>query len=141
MARAGISPKEINYVECHGTGTKVGDAIEVDALARVFPRTPQQPLLIGSVKSNVGHSEAASGISSVIKGTMLLEHGLIPASYGVKDINPKLKADERHIIIPTALTAWPDSLPRVRRIGKCYCAIVYPGEPPERRNLDNHDLT
>ncbi|KAL2802548.1 hypothetical protein BJX63DRAFT_440810 [Aspergillus granulosus] len=117
MARGNVSPNEINYVECHGTGTKVGDAIEVDALARVFPRTANQPLLIGSVKSNVGHSEAASGITSVIKGTMILEHGLIPASYGVKDINPKLKADERHIIIPNALTAWPAHLSPVRRLG------------------------
>lgn len=93
ITRAGISPNEINYIECHGTGTKVGDAIEVDALARVFPRTPQQPLLIGSVKSNVGR------VSSVIKGAMFLECGLIPANYGVKDINAKLNADERHIII------------------------------------------
>ncbi|KAL3473119.1 polyketide synthase [Aspergillus californicus] len=117
MARGSVLPNEINYIECHGTGTKVGDAIEVDALARVFPRTPNQPLLIGSVKSNVGHSEAASGISSVIKGTMILEHGMIPGSYGVRDINPKLKAEERHIVIPTELTAWPDRSPRVRRIG------------------------
>ncbi|KAL2862206.1 type I polyketide synthase [Aspergillus lucknowensis] len=118
FARANISVHDINYVECHGTGTKVGDAIEVDALARVFPRAAnQQPLLIGSVKSNVGHSEAASGISSVIKGTMVLEQGLIPGSYGVQDINPKLKAEERNIVIPTELTAWPDNLPRVRRLG------------------------
>ncbi|KAL4784750.1 polyketide synthase [Aspergillus varians] len=117
MARGSISPDDIMYVECHGTGTKVGDAIEVDALARVFPRTPSQPLLIGSVKSNVGHSEAASGISSVIKGTMILEHGEIPPTHGVKNLNPKLRAEERHFIIPTELTAWPDALPRVRRIG------------------------
>jgi acyl transferase domain-containing protein len=124
MVRGNVSPHEINYVECHGTGTKVGDAIEVDALARVFRRTANQPLLIGSVKSNVGHSEAASGITSVIKGTMILEHGFIPASYGVKDINPKLKADERHIIIPNALTAWPAHLSPVRRLGK-YCACLF----------------
>ncbi|KAL4942703.1 hypothetical protein BDV06DRAFT_235237 [Aspergillus oleicola] len=117
MARGNISPHEIDYVECHGTGTKVGDAIEVDALARVFPRTANQPLLIGSVKSNVGHSEAASGITSVIKGTLILERGLIPASYGVKNINPKLKAEERHFVIPTGLTAWPNQSSRVRRLG------------------------
>ena len=118
MAKGGISPDDITYIECHGTGTKVGDAIEVEALSHVFQRNSQHPLLIGSVKSNVGHSEAASGISSVLKATMALERGQIPPTHGLKNINPKLKVDERHFSIPTELMAWPDSPNRVRRIGK-----------------------
>ncbi|KAL4993011.1 hypothetical protein BDV10DRAFT_190367 [Aspergillus recurvatus] len=117
MAKGRVEPDDITYVECHGTGTKVGDAIEVEALSRALPRSRTRPLLIGSVKSNVGHSEAASGISSVIKATMILERGQIPPTHGLKDINPKLKADDHHIVIPTELTPWPDSPSRVRRIG------------------------
>ncbi|RFU78519.1 polyketide synthase [Trichoderma arundinaceum] len=118
MAKAGLHPDEITYVECHGTGTKVGDAIEVDALARVFRRSEKNPLLIGAVKSSIGHSEAASGISGVIKATLALEHGEIPPTYGLQNINPKLKLEERHIQIPTELTPWPKTSPfNIRRAG------------------------
>ncbi|KAI1824887.1 reducing type I polyketide synthase 10 [Xylaria intraflava] len=117
MTRAGLTPDDITYIECHGTGTKVGDAIEVDALARVFERQGKSPLLLGAVKSNVGHSEAASGISSIIKTTMAMERGQIPATHGLKNINPKLKVEERNFSIPTELTAWPDSPFRLRRVG------------------------
>ncbi|KAJ5952075.1 uncharacterized protein N7479_010488 [Penicillium vulpinum] len=117
MAKGGIVPDDITFVECHGTGTKVGDAIEVEALARVFHRTPENPLMIGSVKSNVGHSEAASGISSVIKSTLALERGQIPPTHGLRNINPKLKVEERNIKIPTELTAWPSRSSRAKRIG------------------------
>ncbi|KAL4746292.1 hypothetical protein BDW72DRAFT_207477 [Aspergillus terricola var. indicus] len=116
MARGHVSPEDITYIECHGTGTKVGDAIEVDALSRVFQRTVETPLLLGSVKSNVGHSEAASGISSIIKSTLALERGQIPPTHGLTAINPKLRIEERHFSIPTELTSWPDRA-GVRRIG------------------------
>ncbi|KAI0469310.1 reducing type I polyketide synthase 10 [Xylaria cf. heliscus] len=118
LNKAGLNPDSISYVEVHGTGTKVGDAIEVESLSRVFQRSPlQQPLIISAVKSNVGHSEAASGISSIIKTTMALERGLIPPTYGIKDINPKLKIKERNIVIPTHLTNWPGDPSRIRRVG------------------------
>jgi acyl transferase domain-containing protein len=112
-----VRPDEIAYVECHGTGTKVGDAIEVDGLATVFSRTPNRPLMIGSVKSNIGHSEAASGISSVIKATMALERGQIPPTYGLKNINPKLRIEERNFQIPTKLVQWPAHAAGARFIG------------------------
>ncbi|KAI1826121.1 reducing type I polyketide synthase 10 [Xylaria intraflava] len=117
MSKAKLGSEDIAYVECHGTGTRVGDATEVDAIAHVFQRTSQDPLLIGSVKTNVGHSEAVSGISSIIKTTMAMERGLLPPTYGLKNINPKLKVKERNISIPTELTAWPDSPLRPRRVG------------------------
>ena len=128
MAKAGIEPDDVTYIECHGTGTKVGDAIEVDALSRVFQRTPERPLLIGSVKTNVGHSEAASGISSVLKATLALERGQIPPTHGLKTLNPKLKVDERHVCIPTDLSAWPGSPSKVRRIGKYFDLITFNGK-------------
>ncbi|KFA53738.1 hypothetical protein S40293_01625 [Stachybotrys chartarum IBT 40293] len=117
MARGGVEPSDITYVECHGTGTKVGDAIEVDALARVFHREFDRPLMLGAVKTNIGHSEAASGIAGVIKSTLTLEKGMIPPTVGLKNINPKLKVDERNFHIPTELTAWPEDSPEIRRIG------------------------
>lgn len=89
----------------------------------MFRRTPETKLLIGSVKTNVGHGEAASGISSVLKSTFALERGQIPPTYGLKNVNPKLKANERHISIPTELTAWPGPSSQVRRIGKSHLPV------------------
>jgi acyl transferase domain-containing protein len=78
-ARAGIDPADTGFVEAHGTGTKVGDPVEATAIYNVFGkgRTLRQPLYIGSVKSNVGHLEGASGVISVIKSSLMLEKGFI----------------------------------------------------------------
>ncbi|KAH9897461.1 reducing type I polyketide synthase 10 [Xylariomycetidae sp. FL2044] len=118
IANANLKPSDISFVECHGTGTAVGDAIEVEALDRVFQRTDREhPLLIGAIKTNLGHSEATSGISGVIKATMAMERGLIPPTHGLKNINPKLMIQERHMDIPTRLTTWPDSFAQGRFVG------------------------
>ncbi|KAF3933955.1 hypothetical protein ABW19_dt0207416 [Dactylella cylindrospora] len=85
-AKAGLGLNDTTYVECHGTGTPVGDPIEVDAVSRVFKGTGARPLRIGSVKTSVGHSEAASALSSVIKVTMALENNYIPPTIGVANI-------------------------------------------------------
>ncbi|KAI0199298.1 reducing type I polyketide synthase 10 [Astrocystis sublimbata] len=145
MEKGGICPDDITYVECHGTGTKVGDAIELDGLADVFKRRPEQPLYIGSIKSNIGHSEAASGISSVIKATLALEHGKIPPTYGLENINPKLRLGERNFEIPTKTIDWPERSPR--RVG--VNSFGYGGanahviieEPPERTKFLNEPIT
>ncbi|MEU1753391.1 type I polyketide synthase [Micromonospora matsumotoense] len=81
-ARAGIAPETVHYVEAHGTGTPVGDREEAKALAAVFGagRTPDEPCLIGSVKPNIGHVEAGSGIAGVIKAVLALRHAEIPPS-------------------------------------------------------------
>lgn len=95
-------------MECHGTGTAVGDPIEVEAVSRVFKRPASAPpLLIGSVKTNLGHSEAASGISSIIKVVLALEKKRIPPTIGVAKFNPKLKLDDWNIQIVTQSTPWP----------------------------------
>ena len=78
-----------DYVECHGTGTPVGDPIEVNAIGSVFAPREGAPLLIGSVKTNVGHSEGASGLTSIVKVAMAFENGKIPPSHGVVNLNPK----------------------------------------------------
>ena len=117
-AKAGLSNfNETDYIECHGTGTPVGDPIEVEGVSRVFKRTNpgQGPVLIGSVKTNLGHSEATSGLTSIIKATLSLEKARIPATIGVKNINPKIKVDEWGVKIVTKAVDWPNS--GTRRIG------------------------
>lgn len=90
--KSGLSPSDTGYVEAHGTGTKVGDPIEAAALRQVFQRgrTAKQPLLIGSVKSNIGHLEGASGIVSVIKTAMMLEKGFILPNCNFEKPNPNI---------------------------------------------------
>ena len=109
-ARAGLNPQATQYVECHGTGTAVGDPIEVDALSRAMEKKNSggDPTLIGSVKTNLGHSEAASAISSIMKVTMAMEHKIIPETVGVKNVNPKIKLEDWNVEIVTNPTAWPN---------------------------------
>lgn len=113
--KAGLSLDDTAYVECHGTGTPVGDPIEVEAVSRTFGRNKSNRMLIGSVKSNLGHSEAASAISSLIKLTLALENSYIPATIGIKQINPKIKCDEWGVEIVSEGRPWP--APRSLRIG------------------------
>ncbi|EHK18438.1 putative polyketide synthase [Trichoderma virens Gv29-8] len=109
---AGLSFADTDYVECHGTGTPVGDPIEVDGIAACFAGREGEPLRIGSVKTNMGHSEAASGLTSIIKVALAFEHGMIPPTYGVKNLNPKLKLKERNMKVLTEVEAWPRALRR-----------------------------
>ncbi|RFU76449.1 polyketide synthase [Trichoderma arundinaceum] len=109
---AGLSFADTDYVECHGTGTPVGDPIEVDGIAACFAGREGEPLRIGSVKTNMGHSEAASGLTSIIKVALAFEHGVIPPTYGVKNLNPKLKLKERNMKVLTEVEAWPRALRR-----------------------------
>ncbi|KAJ5519098.1 Acyl transferase/acyl hydrolase/lysophospholipase [Penicillium expansum] len=107
--RAGLDLGETDYIEAHGTGTKVGDPMEVEAIADVFRHRTGRPTLIGGIKPNVGHSEGASGLSSLIKVTLALENELLPATVGVKTINPSIKLKEWNVDIVTANQAWPVS--------------------------------
>lgn len=77
---AGISPADINYLECHGTGTKIGDPIEISALQNSVAKNRETPCLLGAVKSNIGHLESAAGIAGLIKGILALNHGMVPAN-------------------------------------------------------------
>ena len=94
--KAGLDPVETTYFEAHGTGTPTGDPIEARAIASVFQhtRTSENPLLVGSVKTNVGHTETASGLAGIIKVAMALEKGQIPPSINFENANTKLHFDE-----------------------------------------------
>lgn len=108
---ASLSFDDTDYVECHGTGTAVGDPIEVEALQACFgPRN--RPLKIGSVKSNLGHSEAASGLTSLIKVAMAFDKGKIPPTYGVKNLNPKLDLSKAGMSVAMEVDDWPRQIRR-----------------------------
>ncbi|KAI5785831.1 polyketide synthase [Geopyxis carbonaria] len=91
LAGAGVAPGEVAYVECHGTGTAVGDAVEVRSVGGVWGAA--RGVMIGSVKTNFGHSEAASGLTSILKAVLAFEHNVIPATVGIATINPALAPD------------------------------------------------
>ncbi|XP_022172738.1 fatty acid synthase-like isoform X2 [Myzus persicae] len=91
-AKCGVNPAEVSYVEAHGTGTKVGDPQEVNSIAEFFTKDRTSPLLIGSVKSNMGHSEPASGLCSLAKIVISMENGKIPANLHFANPNPDIPA-------------------------------------------------
>ncbi|KAL7937160.1 putative polyketide synthase [Trichoderma chlorosporum] len=108
--QANLSLADTRYVEAHGTGTPVGDPIEARAIGRVFRkyRSQEEPLYIGSVKSNIGHLEGASGLAGLVKVVLSLEKGVIPPNALFEKINPAIDADFWHIAIPTTSVSWPN---------------------------------
>lgn len=104
-----LDPDSISYVETHGTGTRLGDPIEVRALGRVFgrKRPPDNPLWIGSVKTNIGHLEAAAGVAGLIKTILALQHRQIPPHLHFEDPNPEIPWHELPLTVPTQLQPWP----------------------------------
>ena len=108
-ADAGISSADVDYLEAHGTGTAVGDPIEIEAVANVYGdgRPADQPLLIGSVKTNVGHLESAAGIAGLIKAILAVERGVIPKHLHFNNPNPRLDWEKLPIQVTTENTDWP----------------------------------
>ncbi|KAI0179744.1 polyketide synthase [Hypoxylon sp. FL1284] len=107
--RARLPTDETDYVEAHGTGTKVGDPMELEGISRVFHHKTDIPTAVGGVKPNLGHSEGASGLSSIIKLALALENAVIPATIGVKNINPSIKLDKWNLDIVRENRPWPSS--------------------------------
>jgi 6-methylsalicylic acid synthase len=108
---AGVAPESVDYVEAHGTGTRAGDPIEAGALAAVYGtgRPADRPCLIGSVKTNIGHLEAASGIAGVLKAVLAIEHAAIPPSLHFADPNPEIPWQRAGLRVVGELTAWPST--------------------------------
>ncbi|CAN5134442.1 hypothetical protein BH11PSE11_BH11PSE11_04980 [soil metagenome] len=109
LSRAGVAPAEVGYVETHGTCTQLGDPIEIHALKAVFgaTRTASAPLVVGAVKSNIGHLEAAAGIAGLIKATLAISHARIPPNLHFTQMNPHISLDGLAARFPVALTDWP----------------------------------
>lgn len=106
IRQAGVTPQQVQYVEAQGIGTELGDPIEVFALADAYGTERQTPLMIGSVKSNIGHLNAASGMASLLKVVLALQHGEIPPTRHVKQLNPRIPWQKLGITVPTTLTPW-----------------------------------
>jgi malonyl CoA-acyl carrier protein transacylase len=109
LENAKVAPSEVDYVEAHGTGTALGDPIEVGALASVLAegRLPSQPVMLGSVKTNVGHLESASGVTGLIKVVLALQHEEIPPHLHFKQPNPHIPWNELPVKVLTEPTPWP----------------------------------
>ncbi len=104
-----ITAAQLSYIEAHGTGTTLGDYIEFKTLSTVLAgeRTNGRKCLVGSVKANLGHLEAAAGMAGLIKIVLCLQNEAVPPQLHLKTVNPRISLDESPIIIPTELTAWP----------------------------------
>ena len=109
LARAGIEPARVDYLEAHGTGTPVGDPIELEATAAAYGhgRDPERPLLIGSVKTNIGHLESAAGVAGVIKTILAMKHGVIPRHLHFRTPNPEMDWDRLPLRVTAEPTPWP----------------------------------
>ncbi|MEU5647350.1 type I polyketide synthase, partial [Streptomyces milbemycinicus] len=107
--RAGADPTAVRYVELHGTGTRVGDPVEAAALGAVYGagRSADEPLLVGSAKTNVGHLEGAAGIVGLLKVALSLRHGTLPASLNFERPNPRIRFDEWRLDVVTSPRPWP----------------------------------
>ncbi|MGW1161473.1 beta-ketoacyl synthase N-terminal-like domain-containing protein [Streptomyces sp. NPDC002513] len=106
---AGIAPSDVDFVEAHGSGSPALDPLELTALGRVLGdgRPADRPLLVGSVKTNIGHAEAAGGLAGLVKTVLCLEHGQVPATLHLTTPNPQVPWDELPLVVPDALTDLP----------------------------------
>ncbi len=119
LARAGVSPSEVDYLEAHGTGTVVGDPIEMSAAAAVYGRgrPAERRLLVGSVKTNIGHLGPAAGVAGLIKTVLAMRKGVIPRHLNFRNPNPRIDWDRLPVRVTDATTDWPLQPDRPPRAG------------------------
>jgi phthiocerol/phenolphthiocerol synthesis type-I polyketide synthase D len=117
LAASRLAPSDIDYIEAHGTGTALGDPIELDALSQVFAeREGSAPLVVGAVKTNLGHLESAAGIAGFIKTVLSVRHGFIPRHLNFERLTPHAGAGASRFSIAAQPMAWP-AVGRARRAG------------------------
>ena len=110
LASAGANCESIGYIEAHGSATTIGDPIEIAALNQVYSQAALKPgsIALGSVKSNIGHLNAAAGVAGLIKATLALNHGWIPASVNFSEANPKIPFERGPFRVNHMLSPWPE---------------------------------
>src|SRR5579883_1161469 len=108
LSVANVRPEQVSYVEAHGSGTSLGDPIEIGALTSVLyeNRSPNNPLVVGSVKTNIGHLAGAAGIAGLIKTVLALQHKEIPAHLNLQEINPHIRQQDHQVFIPRETMPW-----------------------------------
>lgn len=108
LETAGLEPEQVTYLEAHGTGTSLGDPIEIQAAVEAYAagNARQSPLLVGSAKSAVGHLEAAAGVAGLIKTIMILRRGKVPPNLHLNKLNPRITSDASVVRFPTKLEPW-----------------------------------
>ena len=117
LGNAGLQPGDVQYVECHGTGTALGDPIELNALAQTYGRGRSKPLLVGSVKTNIGHLESAAGIAGVIKTALCLNKQMLPSSLHCHTPNTRFDWTRNTIKVAHENSPWLVPAGTVRRAG------------------------
>jgi acyl transferase domain-containing protein/acyl carrier protein len=147
LANARVAPDAVSYVEAHGTGTALGDPIELGALDRVFGTTHSRtnPLHIGSVKTNIGHLEAAAGVAGVIKLVLSLQHGCLPPHLHCQHLTSRFPWTEKPLHVVTERLSWPRSdTPRIAGVSSfgfsgTNAHIVIEEAPPADAGASNAD--
>ena len=119
LDRAGVAPSDVDYLEAHGAGSQIGDAIEVQSAAAVYgrERDPDRPLLIGTAKTNMGHLESAAGIAGLIKVVLAMRHGVIPKHLHFETPNPGVEWGRLPVRVTSERTHWPPANGRPARAG------------------------
>lgn len=135
LTAAGLAASDVSYVEAHGTGTPAGDRIELTALDQIYGKT-RRACLVGSIKSNIGHTEPAAGIAGLLKAVLAVRHRRIPASLHLREPNTAVDWARSGLRIPTELEHWPHSGPAVAAVSSFGLsgsnAHVIVSEPPDR---------
>ncbi|MEM8855345.1 MAG: beta-ketoacyl synthase N-terminal-like domain-containing protein, partial [Pseudomonadota bacterium] len=116
LTDAGVSPADVQVVECHGTGTPLGDPIEVQALAKTYGKGRKDPLLLGAVKTNIGHLEAAAGVAGLIKLVLALQSGELPPTIHQVSRNPRIDWDGLPVDVVDAPRPWPEANKRLAAV-------------------------
>ncbi|MGK5627292.1 type I polyketide synthase [Streptomyces sp. URMC 123] len=115
--RAGVDPARVGLIEAHGTGTALGDPIEVEALAEVYGPGRSGRCALGAVKTNLGHAEAVSGVIGLIKTVLAVDRGAVPRNLHFTRLNPEISLDGTRLFVPTEHTAWPvEGSPRLAAV-------------------------
>ena len=117
LDNAGVDASDVGYIEAHGTGTRVGDPIEIEAIARVVATDVRRfPCAVGSIKTNIGHAESAAGVAGLIKAALATERGTVPATLHFHDPNPLIAWGDLPLVVPSEAIPWPSG-----KIGRASC--------------------